>query len=360
MFIKGTWNRSHLIVFTFSLFLCGFNAVANADFYYWGDLVDRPGPHKDFGELVNQYEKAISLEPDNARLCTDFGIALMLYGDFLTSRAAFARAWELDRKGSKNNLYFLALLDENQGNGKLALKEYQQYCLEAGTSGTYSSLAKGRIESLSKNINAVKRLREEHKDYLNAKHVYANAINLDRQELFDEAINAYEKAVAMNPLEEKWWLTLRDAKQRKAARLAEKAYFALKTANGGSSQAAQAAVNYLEEACETFDDANKRFNLAVAYQRIGNSQEALVNYKRTLGMDDRISEAHFELGMLYESQGETALAIAEYKKYLDAKPNGENARLAENRLNELGNRQDAVGNNRSKVPPTQPETKNQR
>jgi tetratricopeptide (TPR) repeat protein len=53
---------------------------------------------------------------------------------------------------------------------------------------------------------------------------------------------------------------------------------------------------------------------------LGQTEEALATYQRSLALDDRFAQTHVLLGDYYASQGEVDLAIASYRKALELNP----------------------------------------
>jgi len=63
------------------------------------------------------------------------------------------------------------------------------------------------------------------------------------------------------------------------------------------------------------DDATAAFNLAVAIEDQGRTDEALEQYERAVAIDARNPDAHYNAARLYEKSGKLAAAIRHLRAY---------------------------------------------
>jgi len=63
------------------------------------------------------------------------------------------------------------------------------------------------------------------------------------------------------------------------------------------------------------DDVTAAFNLAVAFEDEGRTDEAVSAYQRVLAEDPRFADAHYNLARLYEHLGRDVAAVRHLKAY---------------------------------------------
>ena len=107
-------------------------------------------------EAIRMYEKALALQP-NASLWTNLARAYQASGQFQMAREAYEKALGLEPLQEGENMYFIAVLDENDGQGAKALEEYREY-IRSRPKGYHASAARKRIRVLTANVHAVLRL----------------------------------------------------------------------------------------------------------------------------------------------------------------------------------------------------------
>lgn len=112
----------------------------------------------------------------------------------------------------------------------------------------------------------------------------------------EEARDAYERAVALNPQHADAHVNLgRLLHEEGAPAAAEKHYRAALAADPVHDTAA--------------------FNLGVALEDLGRVREAIEAYARTLALDPDNADAHYNLAGLYEKRGEKPAALRHLKMY---------------------------------------------
>lgn len=321
----------------------------------------------DFAGAAEGYKKALEIVPGNARLHTTLAACLQQIDDFNGARTEFQQAVNLDRKGEKENWYFLAVLDEHFNKGQLANQEYQNYVKE-NPGGAYIAQAQGRIKELTANPAKTQRLTTQAEQQQSAavSQAYNDALKLQQdgkldeaiakyqealkgmpneyavwyalgtayqnKQDFDHAIEAYEKAFAINPKDPNIKPLLKQCKQAKAAPLVESA---VKKQTSDPADLAGAIFDY-ESALKVDEDGTTRMNLGTAYQANNNPAKALENYRRAVALDKNLTDNYYYMGTVYEGMKQVPNAIVEYKKYLQFAPAGPSAAAVKDRLKILG------------------------
>jgi tetratricopeptide (TPR) repeat protein len=120
--------------------------------------------------------------------------------------------------------------------------------------------------------------------------------------LFDQAVEAYQKAIERRPFYADAHVGLGDA-------------FAAKGDVDGAINAYQKAL--------TFNSANPRVHVSLGkiyYSEKGLYYESVNAYKRAIDLDSRSVEARMGLGEVYEEKGLYKEAIEEYRRVIEAEP----------------------------------------
>ncbi len=153
--------------------------------------------------------------------------------------------------------------------------------------------------------------------------------------LVQEAINEYEKAVALEDIKSNDWkqlanLYLRNNQEEKAIQAYEKVVSldpqdqdAQKTLSQlyKSTGNAEAAINRMEEV-KKLDPQNTEnlFNLGREYYNTDNFEKAIVNFNALLQLKPNDISAYSYLGASYKNSGNFNEALTAYKKALDLQP----------------------------------------
>lgn len=317
------------------------------------------------------YEQALAITPDYAHGWTNLASAYQASGNFSKAMEAYNKAYSLDNKGEVDNLYFIAVLDENAGQGSKAIQDYNRYIASA-PHGTYVNDARARIQALKANPKQTQKIltATEQKQMSEAGSAYDQAIQLQQQGKLDEALDQYKKAIAsspneasyyygigtcyaakndldqaasnyqkaisLNPQEPSFKQALEQINQAKAAPLIESAIKKQTTPDAAGKYDIAGAIADYEAALKIDDDANTHLNLGTAYQANNNLPRATIEYKRALALNPSLADGHYYLGTIYDTNNQKALAIAEYQKYLKMAPSGSSAADAKARLKALG------------------------
>ncbi len=325
----------------------------------------------DYQTAAAKYQEALAIQPNNADAYTFLAASYQFMGNFAQARQAYDNGFRIGGKAKADNLYFLGMLDETDGNGAKAITTYQRYLQNAPT-GQYKAAAQGRIDALKANVNAVQKIqtKAEQEKSASMQQAYTDAVNLQQAGKYDEAekkyqegiaaapnepslyyglgtnyqakgdmenaLKNYEKAVALAPGEKTYIDTLRDAKlavnQAKAAPLLESAY---KKQTATPPDYPGAIADYLG-ALRIADDPGTHFNLGTAYQGKGDNTQALQEYSKAIQGDGKNADYYYYRATVYEALQQLPAAKGDYAKYLQLAPTGQNAADAKERIKLLG------------------------
>ncbi len=86
------------------------------------------------------------------------------------------------------------------------------------------------------------------------------------------------------------------------------------------------AIKHLKASIDYFDGAENRTNLAVAYMRLNDFDNAIVEARTAVAMDSKYPTARYILGNLYYQKGDYELALPELEKVLVLSPDFDSAR----------------------------------
>ncbi len=321
----------------------------------------------DLPGAIELYQKAIDLVPDDGALWTNMGTALQQSDAFQDARQAYDKGYGLDNKAMVGNLFLMASIDENFGQGQKALQEYQKYLSTAAQNGQYVADAKARVAALSKNINDTKKLQtsSEIKNNQQAGEAYDQAVKLQQAQKYDEAAALYQKAASLVPKEPSYPYAVGTAYQGKGdydnamswyqkaialdpknkeyqkllnecllAKVAPIMDAAVKKHSGGDPAG---AIPLYEQALAIMpNNARGWTNLAAAYQATDNFAKARDIYQKALDMDPKgESENWYYIGALDENFGQGAKALQEYQRYLSIGGTRQYANLAKDRIKAL-------------------------
>lgn len=325
----------------------------------------------DFASAISLYQKAIALVPKNARNFTNLASAYQASDDFARARENYQKALDMDPKNEVDNWYYLGALDEHAGQGKKAFSEYEKY-LQYAPKGNFYQLAYQRYQALYQNPNAVQKLvtAAQHKQAAAASGAFDEAIKLQTDNKFDEALakykeaiavnanepsywysigtcyqakgdvdsalSSYQKAVQLNPKEAQYKQVLDQLKQAKAGPYLDSAFKKQTTKNEAGNYDLPGAIADYESALRLFEDGTTRLNLGTAYQANNNLAQALSCYQRAVQLDTKQVDAYYYMGTVYEAMKQPGLALQQYRKYLQAAPGGQNAPDAKERIKILG------------------------
>ncbi len=264
------------------------------------------------GEAEQYLKEAVTIRPGDAVNHYNLGIAYLRQKKTAEAAEEFARAEEMGRGDN-------ALL-ERIGEEYLAMKDYDRSLniferIRKGNERNVKILSqiarihyeKGELDSA---YDAYRRITEIEPATENARVAYLNmGIILDDAQRFDEAIDAYRKALAISPKD-------------------DAAYYDLGIAykNAGKPEL---AITSWKKAAELNPDKHAA-PLAIAdyYYERGFNDLAEEEYRRIVGKWPRIQEPHFKMATMYYKRGNYDYAMSAYGRVIELDPNSDLARRA--------------------------------
>ena len=132
----------------------------------------------------------------------------------------------------------------------------------------------------------------------------------------EEAVEAYEKAIALNP--------------QMACSMVN-----LGTIFFHQRKWQQAEARYLAAMAVDPEYALAAFNLGNLYDERGQRDLALQHYQTALRINPRYSDAHYNLALLHQTEGSAMNAVAHWNAYLKLDPQSDWARVARRELDKL-------------------------
>ncbi len=319
----------------------------------------------DFQKAADQYQEALKVTPNNADAQTYLGASYQNLGNFSQARQAYEQGYKIGGKAKADNLYFLGLLDENDGLVPQAMQHYTLY-MQIAPAGAFRAQAQGRLDALKADPKSAQKIQTaaQQKQSVETQGAYSAAVAAQQAGKYDEALENYNKAIAASPNESSFYYgrgtcyqTRNDASKNdienaladydKALSIApnEKAY--KDAANGLRSFKAQplvdsaikkqttagadgkydlaGAIADYRAALKIYDDPGTHMNLGTALQANNDLNGALQEYTNAINKDATLADAYYYRGTVYETMNQKDPAKRDYQKYLQLAPAGPNA-----------------------------------
>lgn len=284
----------------------------------------------DFAGAIELYKKAIATTPNDATLYTNIASAYQQAEDFANAKSSFQKALQLDPKGQADNNYFLGILDENSGQAPAAISDYTKY-LQAQPKGQYAVIAQGRLSTLRANPSATQKIvtkaaaaaqAADAAKLGEAQAAYDAAVKAQTANNLDEALVQYKKALAISPNEATYWYGEGTAYQAKndmdnAINDYKKAVSLNPRENTYKQTltAAQAAVN-AAKAAPLVDAAIKKQTAAKP-----DLPGAIADYEAALKLNDD-AYTNMNLGTAYQAANNLPKALEKYRRAIALDPKG--------------------------------------
>ncbi len=340
-----------------------------------GPIIDEANKlytEKNFEGAAAKYEEALKITPNNADCWTFLAVCYQNMGNFQKARNGYDQGYKIGGKAKADNLYFLAVLDENDGNANAAMAHYTQY-IQVAPGGTFRAAADQRLKDIKAKPGELQKIQTLAQQQASAEvaTAYNDAIKLQGESKFDEALVAYGKAIAGSPNEPAYYygrgtcyqtrndaskndvdLALADYDKAISLNPNEKAYKdaaanlrafkaqpfvddAIKKQTtalpDGKYDLAGSIVSY-RAALKINDDPSTHLNLGTALQANGDNTGALQEYSAALSKNPNLFDGYYYRGLIYEDLKQNELAKKDYQKYLQLQPAGANAAAVKERL----------------------------
>jgi tetratricopeptide (TPR) repeat protein len=264
-------------------------------------------------EAVNEYERALRIDPDYGQPHGNLGIALIRLGRVEEGIEQCEQALRLNPDYAEAHNNMGAAL-EQAGRIQEAIVHYQQALrIKPDYAEAHKNLgsALGRMGKLPEAIGQFEEAMRIKPDYADA-HTQLGVL-LDRLGRMPDAIGQFEQALQINP---------DDAE----------AHNNMGIALGQMGNVAE-AIRQLEEALRIRPEyAEAHYNLGLALARSGRVPEAIGHWEQAVRIKPDYAEAHCNLGIALEQTGRLQEAIGHYQQALRIKPDYTTAQAALARL----------------------------
>lgn len=315
-------------------------------------------------EAREHYNTSIRLDPSNAAAFSGLGVVDLEEGRLTDARRSIMRSLQL-RPQSSYSYFNLGLIEERQGNKSAAIKAFEN-SLKYESDEKYKGETRNRIEQLKTGRMArpgsgsgstgasTGSIAQPDQDALNE--VRARADSALKKNNYKEAAKGYEMLVAAGVsdpvLYSNFGLCLSSTGQlskaieayRKAILISPSGFteaqynLGMALRRSGDNVSAEAAFKKaIEDARRAGKTCPAAHNmLGVILRERESLKEAAESFRLAiLQSGGSLAIAHFNLALLLEKTEKSRDAVSEYRAYLKTAPNGQNARLARDRLMKL-------------------------
>lgn len=345
------------------------DAVSDATADKAAPLADSAVKKQQAGDLkgaIADYLAALAILPKESQIWTNLGSAYQANDQFGEARDAYQKGYNADPKKGVDNLYYMAILDENARKGQQAFDNYNRYVREA-PSGQFVSQAKARIAVLSKDVNAVVVLQTaaESKATAEVEKLIQQASDLYNQKKYDESIALYLQTLPLKPKEpslpfslgaiyqqkEDWDNAVKYFQQAVSMDPKNKQYSEALAAAQASAVGPLMQQGYQKQLANDYKGAIELYvkglqqypnnaagwtSLGACYQAVDDFTNAYTSYKKGYDQDNKgqVGNLYF-MAALDENFGKGAQALGEYQTYILKDPRGAYAAAAQGRISAL-------------------------
>ena len=254
-------------------------------------------------EAIAICQQALKIRPDFIHVYVTLGNALQAGGKIEAAIRSYSQALELqpnfaEVRANIGSMYF------KMGRLEEAIAHYQQaIALSPDLAGAHWNLGKvyhkhGDIEAA---IACFQRTSELNPQLVGADFHFNLANRLFTQGKRDEAIESYEKALAIKP---DW----------------AEAYGNIGSARSQQGDLDAAIVNYQQAVALKPELEVLHFNLGNSFLQQNKYEEAITHYQNTLKIKPDWAEVHANLGSCFSMQGRLEEALTSYQEALRLKP----------------------------------------
>ena len=268
---------------------------------------------KDYAGAIALYTQCLAITPDDASLLYNIASAEYARQEYHRARDAYAKALQVDPKGQVNDLYLMAAIDENYGDGQTAIGGYQKYLVMA-PKGTYVQQAKDRLAALNKNPKDTLKIKSEAEiaQDKTADDAYQAAVNFQKNKQYDQAIEQYQKALAIHPDNADYNYSLGTDYQQKGDFATAITYYNKALAKDPKNK------DYLNALADANDQSvAPLLDQAVAKQTAGDNAAAIGLYTQVLAKTPTNARVMTNLGIAYQATDNFDLARQWYQKAYD-------------------------------------------
>ena len=268
-----------------------------------------------YDEAIEQYVKAIELNPTDPKLHYNVGTAFQAKEDYEHAEKAYKKSLELDlnNEKAKNALEVLT----RQVNDK-KVQELSLRAIELQNAGNYQQAISTYLAAISIKLN-------DGALYYNLGTAYQANGDLNNAQI------QYQKAIDIDKNNQTYLNSLKLLKIELANPLIQSAI------NKQTMNDLPGAIADYTKALEYApDDAQTYFNLATAYQANNQVDQAIQSYNKADQLDLKgQADAFYFLGTIYEERKNNKTAIENYLKYLQNAPIGTYVQDTKTRINYL-------------------------
>lgn len=257
---------------------------------------------KQYDISLNNYIKALNLEPSNPDIHYNIGTAFQAKGDLIRAQKAYSRTLELN---------------SNHQEAKSALVILEGSQKEQHISDAFSQAIK--FQEAGEYDKAIKIYNNISKDKPSDDTLFYNlAVAYQAVQNYDKSVENYERAYAINP-DPNYSAAI---EALKVSRANEILAYAIEQQGRADNQ--NAIDNYKKVIAIVPGNANAWYNLGTAYQAVGKDSDALDSYRKAYEIDPKgQSEAMFFAALILEEERKLINAIDLYDKYMQTAPNGD-------------------------------------
>jgi tetratricopeptide (TPR) repeat protein len=236
-----------------------------------------------YEEAIRCYQKAIKIDPSNAKTHYNLGISLSAQGRYEEAIECYQKAIEIDPSNAKTH-YNLGISLSVQGRYEEAIECYRKAIeIDPNESIFYANLGDS-LASQEKHEEAIKCYQKEIIIDPNAAGTYNNlGAILASQGKYEEAIKCYQKAIGIDPNESIFYANLGESL--------------------ASQEKHEEAIKCYRKAIEIDPNiASHHCNLGIILASQEKHEEAIKCYQKAIGIDPNDVDIHYNLEFSLKAQ----------------------------------------------------------
>jgi tetratricopeptide (TPR) repeat protein len=267
--------------------------VPAAEFYSLFDRASALANQGRYAEAIQEWEKALKIDPENPKARNNLSIALVRAGKFADGIAYLERAVELKPEYAEDHSNLGKALsvaggpDEAMAQWRTAVELYPDFA-DAHASLGFGLARKGRVDEAIAQWRKAVEINPQLAD------VQSNlGVALSERRQFDEAITHFEKALEAKPGD----IEIRN--NRGAALLHQR-------------KVAEAIAHFETVLRADPTHAHAQFNLGAALVQQGSFDQAIRHFQAALKVDAAFIDAYWAMGNAYDLRGSPLEALASW------------------------------------------------